>query len=116
MDCDPAEPNIKSEVQNGCSPFYAVNDLSTSPVCPGTNQFFNVPKSAPFDNWPPYRCVLTQTGNPTQLLSGFNLRVFNNANQASCDGSFADAATFVRTAGSSRERGQCHGLDGVRAG
>ena len=59
---------------------------STNPLCPGSNGFFNTPKPAPFDvDYPPWRCVLTQTSNnPNQITQGLNLRIFGVQNNPSC--------------------------------
>ena len=51
-----------------------INRLTRNPPCPtvsSSNQFFNSPPAPYATEWPPYTCVLTQTGNPTQLLTGF---------------------------------------------
>ncbi|HXF98753.1 MAG TPA: pilus assembly protein TadG-related protein [Gaiellaceae bacterium] len=86
IDCDPSIPNLKEEIQLGCqSPSYAANKFDTTPVCPGTAGFFNLPKPEPFANWPPFRCVLTQTtANPEQIIQGFNLRLFGRQNNPKC--------------------------------
>ena len=55
-----------------------------------SNQFFNSPPAPYATEWPPYTCVLTQTGNPTQLLTGFSQRVFGVNNASSCP---SDSAT-----------------------
>jgi Putative Flp pilus-assembly TadE/G-like len=86
LDCDPNLSNVKSEIVAGCSPYYAVNLFNTNPDCPAPNQFFVVPKAAPFDDWPPYRCVLTQTGNPTQILDGFAERILGPGSNPPCPG------------------------------
>ena len=40
---------------------------------------------APYDaEWPPITCVLTQTGNPTQLIDGFLERFFNDSSNPAC--------------------------------
>ena len=87
LDCDPNISNLKSEVVSGCqTPFYAPNSF-TEPggeFCPGPNyggesvgQFWNTPKASPFDNWPPFTCVLTQTSNSAnQIEQGLNARIF----------------------------------------
>jgi hypothetical protein len=91
VDCDPDIPNIKSEVVSGCrSPSYAANTFTTSPLCPGTAGFFGTPKPAPFDGWPPFRCVLTQTGNSVQVIQGFNERLFGRPNNPTCPGDDMD--------------------------
>jgi hypothetical protein len=86
VDCDEDTANIKSEIVSGCqSPSYSANKFNTTPICPETNGFFTtVPKAAPFDKWPPFRCVLTQTGNSSQVIQGFNERIFGRPNNPSC--------------------------------
>jgi hypothetical protein len=88
IDCDPVFPNLKDEIAAGCQrPSYAANRFDTSPLCPGTSGFFTTPKAAPFDTWPPFRCVLTQTtaaGN--QIIQGFNERLFGVSNNPRCPG------------------------------
>jgi hypothetical protein len=87
VDCDPDIPNMKSENVSGCRwPSYDANKFDTTPYCPGTGGFFtNLPKLDPFQNWPPFRCVLTQTGNSSQVIQGFNERIFNKSNNPKCD-------------------------------
>lgn len=80
IDCDPDYPNLRTEIELGCRPFFRYNDFSLDPPCPdvsGVNQFFNSPP-APFDAlWPPYTCVLTQTGSapPGQIIMGIKARL-----------------------------------------
>ena len=95
VDCDPDISNMKSEIVAGCqTPAYAANRFDTTPYCPGTSGFFNTPKAAPFDTWPPFRCVLTQTGNSSQVIQGFNDRIFNKTNNPKCPAD--DAAGYVK--------------------
>ena len=86
VDCDPAAgSNLKSEIATGCqTPSYSANKFDTTPICPGSAGFFNTPKPAPFDNWPPFRCVLTQTGNSNQVEQGLNERLFGKSNNPNC--------------------------------
>jgi hypothetical protein len=85
VDCDNAFPNLKDEIVKGCQwPSYAANNFGTTPYCPSNSGFFNVPKPDPFASWPPYRCVLTQTGNSSQVIQGFNERIFNKSNNPDC--------------------------------
>ncbi len=95
IDCDPNIANLKSEIVTGCQwPSYAANKFDTTPLCPGTAGFFDVPKPEPFDNWPSFRCVLTQTtANPQQIIQGFNLRLFGVSNNPNCPG---DADEYVK--------------------
>jgi Putative Flp pilus-assembly TadE/G-like len=91
VDCDENSPNLKDEIVKGCqSPSYAANKFDTTPYCPDNSAFFNKPKPDPFANWPPFRCVLTQTGNSSQVLQGFNDRIFHRTNNPQCP---ADDAT-----------------------
>jgi len=87
VDCDPGLENLKEEIQKGCQwPSYAANRFDTTPYCPDAGGFFTVPKSDPFASWPPFRCVLTQTGNPSagQIMHGFNLRIFDKEANPQC--------------------------------
>jgi hypothetical protein len=107
VDCDPAWSNLKTEIEMGCGtpdgfPSYtahdfAVQDGQNTPYCPdlnGQNQFFNLPKAPPYDNWAPFTCVLTQTcNNCNQIVDGFNERLFADSSNPSCP---ADNALFVK--------------------
>lgn len=88
VDCDESFSNLRDEIEYGClSPSYRLNGFNTTPVCPGSTQFFSTPKPAPFDTWPPFACVLTQTtasATPGQLIQGFNLRFFGQQSNPSC--------------------------------
>jgi Putative Flp pilus-assembly TadE/G-like len=87
VDCDRDLANLKEEIQQGCQwPSYAANKFETTPYCPEPGGFFDVPKPDPFANWPPFRCVLTQTGNPSagQIMHGFNLRIFGKEANPKC--------------------------------
>ena len=84
VDCDPDIANMKSEIEMGCQwPPYAANKFETTPYCPGPAGFFDK-ISPPVAGWPPYRCVLTQTGNSGQVIQGFNQRIFDTANNPKC--------------------------------
>jgi hypothetical protein len=94
IDCDPVIANLKSEIVSGCQqPPYAANSFDTSPICPGVSAWFDTPKASPFGNWPPFRCVLTQTGNSSQVIQGFNERIFDTPNNPRCPG---DANEYVK--------------------
>jgi hypothetical protein len=87
VDCDPNIQPIKAQIQQGCQwPSYAANRFDTTPYCPEPGAFFTLPKAEPFDGWPPYRCVITQTGNPSvgQISHGFNLRIFGKEANPKC--------------------------------
>jgi hypothetical protein len=91
VDCDPDIPNLKSEIVSGCRwPSYAANTFGTTPYCPGPAAFFDR-VNPPVVGWPPYRCVLTQTGNSSQVIQGFNERIFGVSNNPKCPAD--DAAT-----------------------
>lgn len=101
VDCDPSIPNIKDEIKLGCGgddgfPTYKRHDFAVTPYCPGwsgINQFFNLPKPAPWDAWAPFTCVATQTSAAAnQIMDGFNDRFFNDPSNPSCP---ADNAQFV---------------------
>ena len=69
VDCDPSISNIKDEIVLGCGgddgfPTYKKHEFAVTPYCPGwngINQFFNLPKAAPWDGWEPFTCLATQT-------------------------------------------------------
>ena len=89
VDCDGGGPdplpNLKDEIVTGCQfPSYAANRFDTTPYCPDASGWFNQPKPAPFADWPPFRCLLTQTGNSSQVIQGFNERIFNKSNNPNC--------------------------------
>lgn len=90
VDCDENYNNLRDEIENACqSPTYTVNRFNTTPLCPGQfgNAFFQVPKAAPFDDWAPFDCVLTQTtasATPGQMIQGFNLRFFGQQTNPPC--------------------------------
>jgi putative Flp pilus-assembly TadE/G-like protein len=90
VDCDYNLPNLKDEIVAGCGwPPYAANKFDTNPYCPSNSGFFTVPKAAPFDTYPPFKCVLTQTGNSSQVIQGFNERIFNKSNNPTCPADLA---------------------------
>ena len=107
VDCDPDKPNLKTEIEEGCGtpdgfPSYAAHDFaqtdgSGTPYCPdisGAPSFFFVPKAAPYDDWAPFTCVLTQTSAAAnQVVQGFNQRIFGVQNNPSCP---ADDAPFKK--------------------
>ena len=100
LDCDPNIPNIKDEIVTGCQSIdYATNDFARNPPCPNLTSWAQIQSPpAPYDTeWPPVTCVLTQTGNPTQLVDGFLERFFNDSTNPACpsEGS-GPAPEFVR--------------------
>lgn len=93
LDCDPGIPfgQLDDEIALGCSPYYAQNRFDNpGNECPWGDatpgQFFVPPtKAAPFDDWPPYRCVLTRpTAAPNQMLQGFEQRFFKDKTNPQC--------------------------------
>jgi hypothetical protein len=97
VDCDPNIQPIKAQIQSGCQwPSYAANRFDTTPYCPDSGAFFTLPKPEPFDTWPPFRCVITQTGNPSvgQITHGFNLRIFGKEANPKCPGD--DMTQYVK--------------------
>lgn len=102
VDCDPSIPNIKDEIVLGCGgddgfPTYKKHDFAVTPYCPnvsGANQFFSLPKAAPWDAWAPFTCNLTQSSaSVNQVMQGLNERLFGVTNNPSCP---ADNAQFVK--------------------
>ena len=59
-------------------PFYASNRFDTNPLCPDQSNLFNLPNpGAPWDDWPPLRCMKTRpTASGNQLKDGFMDRFF----------------------------------------
>ena len=90
LDCDPDQPNLRDELENGCGPSYKVNDGSAA--CPtGANALWSLP--AP---WP---CVAISTGASVgQVTQGVNLRVLGDASGATCTApnNWADFPDFDR--------------------
>lgn len=93
VDCDPNVPfgQLSEEVQLGCQwPPYKGNKFDNYPNdCPWSDDtpgtFFDVPKAAPFDDWPAFDCVLTRpTAAGNQLSQGFNQRLFGVNNNPTC--------------------------------
>ncbi|HXG75291.1 MAG TPA: pilus assembly protein TadG-related protein [Gaiellaceae bacterium] len=100
LDCDPDISNLKDEIVQGCGPdrdpIYAKHSFDYTPYCPtwnGINNFFALPKPAPWDqDWPPFRCVATQTASaPNQVIQGLNERLFGDPTNPSCP---SDTAAF----------------------
>ena len=86
VDCDPDIANMKSEIVSAARwPPYAANKFDTTPYCPGPAGVLRRPRlNPPMADWPPLRCVLTQTGNSSQVIQGFNERIFNKTNNPKC--------------------------------
>ena len=94
VDCDPIISNLKSEIVSGCqTPAYAANKFDTTPSALERRRSSRRPRLTPFDNWPPFRCVLTQTGNSSQVIQGFNERIFGVTNNPHCPND--DATQYV---------------------
>ena len=87
---------MKSEIETGCQwPPYAANTFDTTPYCPGPAGFFDK-VNPPVVGWPPYRCVLTQTGNSSQVIQGFNQRIFDAANNPKCPKEDAALPAYIK--------------------
>jgi hypothetical protein len=70
IDCDPAAPNLRDEIENGCAPTYKIN---TSFNCPAYNALWGLPQ--------PWECVKTQTGGAVgQVEHGMKDRILGGAN------------------------------------
>jgi hypothetical protein len=104
VDCDPDIPNLKSEIEQGCGapdgfPSYVRHDFAqvgpNGKYCPdwnGINNFFQLPKADPWDDWAPFTCIATQTcNNCNQVVQGFHQRIFGVQNNPSCP---TDTAPF----------------------
>lgn len=71
VDCDPALPNLREEIRNGCAPQYAIN--------PG----FTCPATAPtlWSSPQPWNCVAIQTGGAVgQVEQGLRDRILGGSN------------------------------------
>ena len=120
VDCDPdtAHGQVEDEIRDGCTwPPYTGNKFDDPPGksgwCPWSDDtpgsFFTLPKPAPFDDWgTAFDCVLTRTGNATQLMKGFNQRLFGVNNNPVCptdDGSkFQPGRNYWHRANNSNRR------------
>jgi Putative Flp pilus-assembly TadE/G-like len=84
LDCDPSinQGQIAEAVRRGCGPFYASNRFHTNPLCPDQANLFDLPNpGAPWDDWPPLRCMKTRpTATGNQLKDGFMDRFFGVGN------------------------------------
>jgi hypothetical protein len=69
IDCDPAKPNLRSEIAGGCEPFYRVNP---SLSCPAYNDLWSQPQ--------PWPCAKTQTGGSVgQVSQGLQDRILGGS-------------------------------------
>ena len=71
VDCDPALPNLREEIRNGCAPQYAIN------------QGFTCPATAPtlWSSPQPWNCVAIQTGGAVgQVEQGLRDRILGGSN------------------------------------
>ena len=72
--CDPAIPNIRDELAQGCGPTYTIN---TGAACPNQTTLWNSQQ--------PWDCVAVQVGNNAgQITQGWNLRILGNKNASTC--------------------------------
>ena len=101
LDCDPNIPQgqiLIDGVIQGCGPWYAQNRFNTVPLCPQQNNIFTQPNpGAPWDDWPPLRCIKTRpTGSMNQIERGFDGRFFDDQNANSCPGGAAGGPGFIK--------------------
>jgi Putative Flp pilus-assembly TadE/G-like len=70
IDCDPDLPNLRDEIEQGCAPFYTINNGTT---CPATAPvLWSTPQ--------PWDCVAIQTGGAVgQLEQGMRGRILGGA-------------------------------------
>ncbi|MDP8908671.1 MAG: pilus assembly protein TadG-related protein [Chloroflexota bacterium] len=91
LDCDPALPNVRDELANGCAPQYTVNDGSAP--CPGgAAALWGTPE--------PWPCVAINTGATVgQVTQGMNIRILGAANSPPCTApnNWADFPDFERS-------------------
>lgn len=70
VDCDPDLPNLRDEIEQGCAPFYTVNNGT---ACPST-------ASTLWSTAQPWDCVAIQTGGAVgQLEQGMRGRILGGA-------------------------------------
>ena len=70
IDCDPAVPNLRDELNQGCGPAYKLNKTL---ACPAYNVLWTLPE--------PWECVKTQTGGSVgQVEQGLQDRILGGAN------------------------------------
>ena len=114
VDCDPdtSHGQVEDEIRDGCAwPPYRGNNFDDPPGpsgwcpygddTPGT--FFDLPKPSPFDDWEPFDCVLTRTGNALQMMKGFNQRLFGvNNNPESARPTTTRRSSPAATTGTAR--------------
>jgi hypothetical protein len=88
LECDPQfgqGQQLTDAIVKGCKPLYMGNGFDTDPLCPEANQFFDLPKPPPFDDWEPIDCVKTRpTGGGNQVIDGLNLRIFGDPTNPQC--------------------------------
>jgi hypothetical protein len=69
IDCDPEQPNLADEIENGCAPEYEINPGIS---CPAYNELWSLPQ--------PWQCVKTQTGGAVgQVAKGLEQRILGGA-------------------------------------
>jgi hypothetical protein len=70
IDCDPDLPNLRDEIEQGCAPFYTINNGTT---CPATAPIL-------WSTSQPWDCVAIQTGGAVgQLEQGMRNRILGGA-------------------------------------
>ena len=77
------EPQVRDRRRAASGPRTRRTSSTRRRTARDTAGFFDTAKPDPFAGWPPYRCVLTQTGNSSQVIQGFNERIFNKSNNPS---------------------------------
>lgn len=80
LDCDPNLPNLRSEIEQGCAPLYAINEGTP---CPSTAQtLWSGPQ--------PWDCVAIQTGGAVgQLEQGMRQRILGGSNSCTSPNNWA---------------------------
>lgn len=85
VDCDPAWPNLRDELANGCRPEYKIN---TGTACPATY-------TALQGTAQPWNCVAIQTGGAVgQVSQGMADRILGGASTCTSPSNWADFPNF----------------------
>lgn len=74
LDCDPALPNLRDQIANGCAPSYTVNG---GQACPTKNPLWASPQ--------PWNCIVISTGAQVgQVTQGMSQRILGASNASVC--------------------------------
>jgi len=96
LDCDPAQKNLKTEIQFGCSPWYQTQD-PTKPnylTCPFGSQ------QALWGSPQPWTCVAVDTGDKGGLVGpGLNLRIYGATKPKASDCTDPNKVYWIRNVG-----------------